>query len=68
MRAWVGRKDLNGFSSLYAMRAASIFIDILFCMNKNVSLNKHIMKACWMQRMDSSEEQTCGLCELGLKF
>ena len=23
MRAWVGRKDLNGFSLLYAMRAAS---------------------------------------------
>ena len=64
----MGREVLNGFSSLYAMIATTKFIEILFCMNKSVSLNKHLRKACWMQRMDRSEEHTCGLCELGLKF
>ena len=69
VRASVGGiKDQTGFSSLYAVRAAQKFIEILFCTNKSVSLNKHLSKACWMEKMDSSEEHTCGLCELGLKF
>ena len=69
VRASVGGiKDQTGFSSLYAVRAAQKFIEILFCTNKSVSLNKHLSKACWMEKMDSSEEHTCGHCELGLKF
>ena len=44
------------------------FIDILFCMNKSVSLNKHLTMSCCMQRMDYSEEYTCGLCKLDLNF
>ena len=64
----MGREVLNGFSSLYAMIATTKFIGILLCPNESVSLNKQQRKACWMQRMDSSEGHTCGLWELGLKF
>ena len=49
VRASVGGiKDQTGFSSLYAVRAAQKFIEILFCTNKSVSLNKHLSKPCWM--------------------
>ena len=36
--------------------------------NKIVSFYKHLMKACWMQRMDSSEEYNCGYFNSGLKL
>ena len=37
-------------------------------MNKSVSLNKYLTMSCCMQRMDYSEEYTCGLCKLDLNF
>ena len=66
MRVWVGRKDLNDFSSLYAVSIKNLLK--FYSARISVSLNKQLTKPCWMQRMDSGEEHTCGLCELRLKF
>ena len=62
MRVWEGRKDLNDFSSLYAVSIKNLLK--FYSARISVSLNKQLTKTCWMQRMDSSKEHTCGLCKL----